>query len=138
VHYLVQLNGQYHGEATGETFNHDGKTDILIRHQGKNIFVAECKFWDGHDELIKTTNQLLGYTTWRDTKTALIIFSRRMNFTKVISEAKRAMKDHPRYKTGPKEEGESRFRYIFKHPNDDQREIIPLMLFDMPKPSKSD
>jgi hypothetical protein len=138
VHYLVQLNGQYQGAATGETFNHTGKTDILIRHQDKNIFVAECKFWNGHVELIKTTSQLLGYTTWRDTKTALIIFSRRMNFSNVISEAQRAMKDHPQYKNGPVNEGESRFRYIFKHPNDYQREIIiTLMLFDMPRPPKT-
>lgn len=138
VHYLVQLNGQYQGAATGETFNHSGKTDILIRHQDKNIFVAECKFWNGHEELIRTTTQLLGYTTWRDTKTALIIFSRNINFTNVISEAQRAMKDHHKYKSGPLVEGESRFRYIFKHPNDDQREIIiTLLLFDMPKPSKT-
>ena len=78
----MQLNGQYHGAATGETFNCKGKTDILIRHQDKNIFVAECKFWEGYEALIKTTNQLLSYTTWRDTKTALIIFSRRIGFHK--------------------------------------------------------
>jgi len=136
VHYLVQLNGQYQGAATGETFNSKGKTDILIRYQDKNIFVAECKVWAGYEALIATTSQLLGYTTWRDTKTALIIFSRRMDFTNVISEAQRAMKDHPNYKSGPAQEGESRFRYVFKHPNNDQREIIvTLMLFDMPKPS---
>ena len=68
VHYLVQLNGQYQGAATGETFNHIGKTDILIRHHDKNVFVAECKFWAGYKELINTTSQLLNYTTWRDTK----------------------------------------------------------------------
>jgi hypothetical protein len=137
VHYLVQLNGQYHGAATGETFNHTGKTDILIRHQDKNVFVAECKFWAGYEQLIATTSQLLGYTTWRDTKTALIIFSRNVNFTNVISEALRAMRGHPCYKSGPVQEDESRFRYIFKHPSDEQREIIiTLMLFDMPKPSK--
>ncbi len=28
-HFLVQLNGQYEGQATGETFNYQGKTDIL-------------------------------------------------------------------------------------------------------------
>ncbi len=45
------------------------------------------------------------------------------------------MKDHSLYKSGPVKEGESRFRYIFKHPNDSQRDIIvTLMLFDMPKP----
>jgi hypothetical protein len=30
-HFLVQLNGHYAGDATGETFNYSGKTDILIR-----------------------------------------------------------------------------------------------------------
>jgi hypothetical protein len=46
-HFLVQLNGAYEGDATGETFNFQGKTDILIRKDGKNVFVAECKFWKG-------------------------------------------------------------------------------------------
>lgn len=47
THFLVQLNGLYEGQATGETFNFEGKTDILIRVEGKNIFIAECKFWTG-------------------------------------------------------------------------------------------
>ena len=135
VHYLVQLNGQYQGKATGETFNNHGKTDILIRHENKNVFVAECKFWEGCEGLKKAVDQLLGYTTWRDTKTALIIFSRRQDFTSVVKEGQRAMKDHPHFKSGPKSEGESRFRYTFTHPNDKQRDIIvTLLLFDMPKP----
>jgi hypothetical protein len=28
-HFLVQLNGQYEGQATGETFNFEGKTDMI-------------------------------------------------------------------------------------------------------------
>lgn len=137
VHYLVQLNGQYQGQATGETFNHVGKTDILIRHENKNIFVAECKFWGGYKALIETADQLLGYTTWRDTRTALIIFNRNLDFTNVISEAQRAMKDHQHYKSGPITEDDTRFRYIFSHPDDKHRHIIvTLMLFNMPKPVK--
>jgi hypothetical protein len=137
VHYLVQLNGQYQGEATGETFNHVGDTDILIRHENKNVFVAECKFWGGYEAMKKTADQLLGYTTWRDTRTALIIFNRNLDFTNVISEAQRAMKDHQHYKSGPAKESETRFRYIFSHPEDKQRDIIvTLLLFNMPKPVK--
>jgi len=37
-HFLVQLNGQYEGQATGETFNFEGKTDILVRSEGKKHF----------------------------------------------------------------------------------------------------
>ena len=41
-HFLaVQLNGVYEGQATGETFNFEGKTDILIRVDGKNIFIRD-------------------------------------------------------------------------------------------------
>jgi hypothetical protein len=46
-HFLVQLNGHFEGAASGETFNYQGKTDILIREQDRNIFIAECKFWRG-------------------------------------------------------------------------------------------
>jgi hypothetical protein len=47
THFLLQLNGHYEGTATGETFNAAGKTDILIRVENRNIFIAECKFWRG-------------------------------------------------------------------------------------------
>ena len=45
THFLLQLNGHYEGSATGETFNTSGKTDILIRADNRNVFIAECKFW---------------------------------------------------------------------------------------------
>lgn len=138
VHYLVQLNGQFQGAATGETFNNKGSTDILIKQGDDNVFVAECKFWSGHKGMLATIDQLLSYTTWRDTKTALIIFNRNIDFTNVISEANRAMADHPCFVSGPEPEDESRFRYAFHHPEDKQRPIvITLMLFNMPKPVKS-
>ena len=84
--FLVQLNGHYEGQATGETFNYEGKTDILVRSEGRNIFIAECKFWTGPRALIKALNQLLGYTAWRDTKTALLIFNRDTSMSTVLEE----------------------------------------------------
>jgi hypothetical protein len=42
-HFLVQLNGVYEGQATGETFNFQGKTDVLIRVDGKNVFIADMQ-----------------------------------------------------------------------------------------------
>jgi hypothetical protein len=53
THFLVQLNGHYEGQATGETFNYEGKTDILVRSGDRNIFIAECKFWGGPKKLIR-------------------------------------------------------------------------------------
>jgi hypothetical protein len=65
------LNGVFEGQATGETFNFQGKTDILIRAQGKNIFIAECKFWKGEKVFLETIDQLLSYLSWRDSKAAI-------------------------------------------------------------------
>jgi hypothetical protein len=59
THFLVQLNGNFEGAATGETFNYEGKTDILIRDKGRNIFIAECKNWRGAQKLHEAIDQLL-------------------------------------------------------------------------------
>jgi len=69
MHFLVQLNGQYEGMVTGETFNLEGKTDIIVKWKDKNLFIAECKFWDGPRSLTEAVDQLLRYTAWRDTST---------------------------------------------------------------------
>ncbi len=82
VHFLVQLNGQYEGQATGETFNFGGKTDILVRVDSKNIFIAECKYWHGAKGHTDTINQVLSYLSWRDTKAAIIVFNRNTGFFK--------------------------------------------------------
>jgi hypothetical protein len=132
-HYLVQLNGHFEGAATGETFNHQGKTDILIRVDGRNIFIAECKFWRGEKQFIETIDQILSYLSWRDTKAAIILFNRNKGFTQVLGKIQDAMNTHKHRKHGPKVEAETRFRYVFGNPTDHNREIIlTVMAFDVP------
>jgi len=77
----TRINGQYEGQATGATFNFEGKTDILLRVDGKNAFIAECKFWTGEKQFLETIDQLLGYLSWRDTKAAILLFNRNQNFS---------------------------------------------------------
>lgn len=71
---LVILNSHYEGNVTGETFNGEGKTDILIKKDGESLFIGDCKFWNGEKILDETITQTARYTTWRDTKTAIIFF----------------------------------------------------------------
>jgi hypothetical protein len=131
-HFLVQLNGQYEGTATGETFNGLGKSDIIVRQNTANVFVAECKIWEGPQALSDAVDQLQNYITWRDTKTALIIFNRNKNFSGVVQKAQEVVSAHPLYKSGPIKEGETQFRYIFKNASDESREyILTLMLFNI-------
>ncbi|MEA2861905.1 MAG: hypothetical protein QOC72_3944 [Methylobacteriaceae bacterium] len=132
-HFLVQLNGRFEGAATGETFNYQGKTDILIRSGDRNIFIAECKFWHGEKGFIETIDQLLSYLSWRDTKAAVVVFNRNKNFGEVLTTMRAAIEKHPHKKSGPVAQSETRFRYVFGNPSDHSREIvITVMAFDVP------
>ncbi len=132
-HFLVQLNGQYEGKATGETFNESGKTDILIREEDKNIFIAECKFWEGSEAFTKAINQLLGYISWRDTKTAILLFNRNKNFSDVLAKIPDLVKQHSNFKREMGYEKETGFRYVLHHNDDKNREIIiTILAFEIP------
>lgn len=133
THFLVQLNGQYEGRATGETFNFQGKTDILIREEGRNVFIAECKFWRGEKAFLETIDQLLSYLSWRDTKTALLVFNRNANFTDVLRKIVETVPTHKCFKRDLGNTGESSFRYVFHQPNDSNRELVlTVIAFDIP------
>lgn len=131
-HILVQLNGHYEGQATGETFNYTGKTDILIRCEGRNLFIAECKFWKGAEALLKALDQLLGYTSWRDTKTAVLIFNRGRNLSTVLQKVSDTVPQHPCHKRELGKRGETHFRYVFHQPDDTNREVfLSVLVFDV-------
>lgn len=132
--FLVPLNGHYEGAASGETFNYEGKTDIIIRIDGRNIFVAECKFWSGPKMLTETIDQLLGYTCWRDTKTAIILFNRNKNFSKVLEAIPGTVEAHPNYLRTIGKSGETGFRCVFSHRDDPNRELtLTVLAFDVPQ-----
>lgn len=132
-HFLVQLNGAFKGQATGETFNFQGKTDILMRFEGKNVFIAECKFWKGEKSFLATLDQLLSYLSWRDTKAAVLIFNRNADFSAVLAKIRETVPTHKLFKRDRGASGESVFRYVFAQPNDSNREIILTVLaFDIP------
>jgi hypothetical protein len=132
-HFLVQLNGHYWGQATGETFNYEGKTDILIRSEGRNIFIAECKFWAGPKKLSETIDQLLGYSSWRDTKTAVVLFNRNRDFSKVLAAIPETVRAHTQYKKDLPGATETVFRYLFANRDDRNRELyLTVMAFDVP------
>jgi hypothetical protein len=132
-HFLVQLNGAYKGQATGETFNFEGRTDILIRSNGKNVFIAECKFWKGEKSFLKTIDQLLKYLSWRDTKAAVVVFNRKAGFSAVLAKIAELTPKHPQFKRDLGKPDESTFRYVFAQPNDVNREItLTVLAFDVP------
>ena len=132
-HFLLHLNGHYEGRATGETFNYCGKTDIIIKEGSNNLFVAECKFWKGPEKYLETIDQILNYTTWRDTKTAIFVFNKNKDTTSVISKIDQVTPSHPNFKRKIEWHHESGFRYIFHHNSDKNKELyLTVLIFDVP------
>lgn len=130
---LVWLNAIFEGQAGGELFNFEGKTDILIRVENKNVFIAECKNWKGPKSLADALDQLLGYATWRDTKIALLIFNRRKNLTDVLNKIPDVIREHVSFKKEISRNHETEFGYIVSHRDDPNRELkLTVMVFEVP------
>jgi hypothetical protein len=131
---LLLLNGHYEGTATGETFNGEGKTDILIRVNDRNIFIAECKFWDGAAKFANAIDQLFDYLTWRDCRCALLVFNRQQSSSTVAQRMHEAMGAHGKYRKTVHHEPMGDSRYIFVKDTDPGRDIvITTQLFDVPR-----
>lgn len=127
---LQTIFGSY--SSSGETFNKEGKTDICIKESGGgNVFVAECKIWKGEKLFLDAINQLFDrYVTWRDTKTALIVFVKNDSFSEIVEKAKSAILGHEYYVRSNGSSGETSFSYEFHLPNDKNRIIyLELMMF---------
>ena len=120
-HFLLQLNGHYEGSALGETFNASGKTDILIRVDDKNIFIGECKFWEGSKAFSETVDQLFSYTGWRDTKLAVVMFVREKGLTGVVEKAREALGEHDQFVEWTQAVGETELRATMSWPGDERR-----------------
>lgn len=132
--FLMQLNGQFEGKATGETFNMSGKTDILLREGDRNVFIAECKFWKGPKAFGEAIDQLLGYATWRDSKTAILVFNRGIETSTVLAGIDSTATAHANFKRAVAWPHESGFRYVLHSKGDTNRELfLTVLVFHVPK-----
>ena len=130
---LVPLNSIFEGGASGETFNFDGKTDILLKMNGRCVFIGECKFWRGPAGFTAALDQLLGYLSWRDTKAALIVFNRKKSFSSVLAAIPGLCSQHHCYDRTLPQVSESSFRFIFHNPGDPNRKVhLAVLVFDVP------
>ena len=138
---LVLLGTHYEGQATGESFNSSGKTDILVRVEDRNVFVAECKWWSGpaafaqpEREDPSALDQLLSYTTWRDAKLALVMFVDRKDVTRVIAKAREALEGHPAFEAWQDGGDEGELRCRVRMPTAEERHAdLGVVLVHLPR-----
>ena len=130
----MQLTPQFElTSTTGETFNKAGKTDILIRYDNKNLFVAECKFWKGEKVHHKTIDQLLSYLTWRDSKAAIVYFVPTKEMAAPLAAIEASTPNHPCFLSANGKREESWFHYDFHLPGDRARVIhVAILCFHLP------
>ena len=132
--YSFYLEPSFEGSATGETFNKTGKTDILIRHENSNAFIAECKFWKGKKVYLDAITQLLGYLTWRDSKAAIIVFVDNKDFSSVIQTAEKVTSTHSNYLGFVDKKHDTWLNYRFHINGDPNREVkLGVLFFHIPE-----
>lgn len=120
--FLATLNTHYEGRGSAEALNRSGKTDILIRFEERNLFIAECKFWEGAKGFGDAVDQLFRYASWRDTKLALIIFVREKGLTELIEKTSAALEAHTQFAGLRRAEYETELRATLTWPGDDRRQ----------------
>ena len=130
--FLAQIQTSFKSEsATGEAFNKSGKTDIMVKHGDGIVFIAECKFWHGKQVFHDAISQLLSYLTWRDTKTALLVFVRGVTMTTALNGVKNYISEHPNFKEALPAKKETWLNYRFKMNQDEERLVsLAVLLFD--------
>jgi hypothetical protein len=133
---LVLLNTHYEGQATGETFNASGKTDIIVRIEDRNVFIGECKWWSGpadfaepHREKLSALDQLLAYTTWRDAKLALVVFVGAKSMERVLVSAREVLGAHPSFEGWGDDADEGQLRCRVRLPGHAVRHADLAVLF---------
>ncbi len=133
-HLILILEPHFEISTTGETFNKSGKTDILMRYETSNVFVAECQWWDGPSKHSDKIDQLLSYLTWRESKTAIICFVDRKDFSNALKQITETTKQHSCHVKYAGCSDETWHNFIFHLPGDPDRKIkVAVLAFHLPK-----
>lgn len=133
-HLLVALNTQYRGRASAESFNKWGKTDLLLRIQDQNVFIAECKWWSGIKGMGGALEQLYRYATWRDTRLALIFFVPARDPVAIVEKARVALAERSEFGAWESVEHQRELRCRVRWPDDpDRTATLSVLFFHLPR-----
>lgn len=133
-HLLVALNTQYRGQAGAEAFNKSGKTDLLLRVQDHNAFIGECKWWSGPKGMDDALHQLYSYSTWRDSRLALIFFVPTKDPAAVVEKARSLLGGRPEFDGSDSGAAEGELRCRIRWPDDLGRNAtLTVLFFHLPR-----
>lgn len=132
---LLILNSHYQGQTHAEAFNKLGKSDLLIRVGGETLFIAECKWWGGRKALGKALDQLYRYSTWRDSRLALLIFVGSKDFSRVVATTRETIEQRPEFQAWQPDRGhQAEMRFRARWADDPGRQAgVAVQLFHLPR-----
>jgi len=129
---LSSLNAVYGGAAVGEAFQGLGRVDIHLRITEGEIFVAECKYWDGPSSIEKVTKQILERLTWHESYGVSIIFSKNANFGRVRDELYEVIPALENCAGGIRKSDDNHFVCRFRLPSDVSKDIeIHYLIYNL-------
>ena len=126
---LIPLNTQYRGQASAEAFNVTGKTDILLKWEGQNLFIAECKIWHGVKASLMPSTSSLAYAAWRDTKLAVVMFVGEKSLSDIIDKGHDALAEHDQFEAWGGADNEQELLATMRWPGDDRRHALLNVFF---------
>lgn len=96
--------------------------------------LRSVSFGKDKKKLTEAIDQLLGYLTHRDSKTALIFFVDQKEMTSVVNTIKNEIIKHRNYRKHIKDTYEHSINYEFTMPDDSNKRLqVEVMLFHFPK-----
>ena len=108
------INANFEFDGSAESFSNSGHTDIMILAKNKAAFIAECKLWKGSKYVSDGIDQLLGYTTYKDGKLALLVFNKdNKDYDNVLSEMNNLIVGNDKY-IQTISHNENRWQCLFK------------------------
>lgn len=131
--FLLIILQSVYSVVVGEAFNGIGKTDILIKHDSQNVFIAECKKWKGEASLVEAFEQLFGYIDTRLSKAAIIIFDENRNHQNTKQIISKKIPEIRGFQEQIEKFSEYGNIYKFLHPVDSGKEIhVAVLSFHKP------
>ena len=86
-HFILQLEPRFEGSTTGETFNKNGKTDILIRREKRMFLLPNASSGVARSSTLKLSDSCFPISLG-DSKTAIVYFVSRKEIVPVLEEIK--------------------------------------------------
>jgi len=129
---LAILEFRYNSTSeTGEAFSINSSNDVLLKNDDNtNIFVLECRYWEGKKKYFQSIVQILKSLKWHESKAVLLLFVKSKDFKNVLKTIEKETPSHAFFAGNGDQTKEASFPYFFKLSEEVEPKIfLEVMVF---------